>query len=206
VVPTDGNLSDWGLENLAKGNYAACFGNEYFINAEGRQQKTGAFELVDVTSDRKGKNTGGFKMGIKYGVKLGSAGFRDGESKTILVSEVRAMSSANDGRGAWAWAGMGGSIFTSRTPPNANGLMNSANYDNIPVCDRTIPTGDIMKCETNRENAKVWAAARSEHPGVVNVVMVAGNIRLATDQIDEKVWKALATRNGNEQGLDLDAE
>jgi hypothetical protein len=213
-------VSDFGYENLAKGNYAACFGSEYFINTEQRQQKRGAFEVVDVTSDMpqratgaggtllpgsKRETVGGWKAGTKYGTKLGNAGFPDGDSKTILLGEVRGWASPQDGRGAWAWAGMGGSVFTARTTPNANGQINPNNYDKIPICDRSIPEAHVMHCTTNRSDGKVWAAARSEHPGLVNIIMVAGNLRIATDQIDDAVWKALSTRSGNEQGLDLDS-
>ena len=212
-------VSDFGYENLAKGNYAACFGSEYFMNSEQRQQKRGAFEVVDVTTDMpprpsgagktllpgsRADTVGGWKTGTKYGTKLGNAGFPDGDSKTILLGEVRGWASPRDGRGAWAWAGMGGSTFTCRTTPNANGQINPNNYDKVPICDPTIPDGHLMHCTQNRGDAKVWAASRSEHPGLVNIVMVAGNLRIATDQIDDKVWKALATRSGNEQGLDLD--
>ena len=205
-------VRDFGYENLAKGNYAACFGREYFTNTEERQQRRGAFEVVDVSSDiptrRTGKKeyAGGWKTGTKYGTKLGNAGFPDGDSKTILLGEVRGWASPQDGRGAWAWGGMGGSVFTARTTPNAIGSPNKPdNYDKIPICDKTIPDGHPMHCSTNRSDGKVWAAARSEHPGLVNIIMVAGNLRIATDQIDGDVWKALSTRSGNEQGLDLDS-
>lgn len=42
------------------------------------------------------------------------------------------------------------------------------------------------------------ATARSRHPGTVNVLMGDGSVRSARDSINQGVWRALGTRNGNE--------
>ena len=41
-------------------------------------------------------------------------------------------------------------------------------------------------------------AARSFHPGGVNVAMADGSVRFIKDQIGLNVWKALGTRCGGE--------
>ena len=42
------------------------------------------------------------------------------------------------------------------------------------------------------------AAARSEHPGGVNVVFAGGHVTFVGDRVDLRLWRALAPREGNE--------
>jgi prepilin-type processing-associated H-X9-DG protein len=48
-----------------------------------------------------------------------------------------------------------------------------------------------------------WRAARSSHPGGVNVVMADGRGAFVRDDVDPAVWRAAATRSGGET-TDLD--
>ncbi|MBX9791083.1 MAG: DUF1559 domain-containing protein [Pirellulales bacterium] len=43
-----------------------------------------------------------------------------------------------------------------------------------------------------------WRAARSRHPGGVNVLFADGSVRFARNEIDMTVWLATATRRGRE--------
>jgi prepilin-type N-terminal cleavage/methylation domain-containing protein len=43
-----------------------------------------------------------------------------------------------------------------------------------------------------------WRAARSHHPGGVNLLLVDGAARFVQDPIDLAVWRALSTRDGGE--------
>ncbi len=43
-----------------------------------------------------------------------------------------------------------------------------------------------------------WRAARSVHPGQVNVALADGSVRSINESIDPSTWRALATRNGGE--------
>jgi prepilin-type processing-associated H-X9-DG protein len=43
-----------------------------------------------------------------------------------------------------------------------------------------------------------WRAARSRHPGGVNVALADGAVRFVEDGVDPAVWKAAATRAGGE--------
>jgi prepilin-type processing-associated H-X9-DG protein len=43
-----------------------------------------------------------------------------------------------------------------------------------------------------------WRAARSRHPGGVNVLLVDGAVRPVNDDVDPVVWRALSTRAGDE--------
>ena len=43
-----------------------------------------------------------------------------------------------------------------------------------------------------------WMTARSWHPGVVNVARCDGSVSTINDQIDNRVWRAMWSKNGNE--------
>lgn len=45
-----------------------------------------------------------------------------------------------------------------------------------------------------------WKAARSRHPGGVNVLFADGGVRFIKDSIDRLTWRGLATRAGGEIG------
>lgn len=47
-----------------------------------------------------------------------------------------------------------------------------------------------------------WRAARSLHPGGVNVVLIDGSVRFVTDEVDQAAWRAGATIAGADS-LDL---
>lgn len=113
-------LSSATINDVAKGNYAANFGKEFYWINPADSQKAGAFEVVKLsqTFSTVSSNTAGkWKLGYGKGANLSS--FRDGSSKTMLISEVLPRAKPNDGRGAWLWTGMGGSSFTAKQRPNA---------------------------------------------------------------------------------------
>lgn len=68
------------------------------------------------------------------------------------------------------------------------------------------PTMDCMGVLVNPPTSQVdrlyaaygWRAARSRHPGGVNVAMADGSLRFVADDVDPAVWKAAATRAGGE--------
>jgi prepilin-type N-terminal cleavage/methylation domain-containing protein/prepilin-type processing-associated H-X9-DG protein len=43
-----------------------------------------------------------------------------------------------------------------------------------------------------------WRAARSRHPGGVNVLLADGSVQYVLDSIDKVLWQAISTANGNE--------
>jgi prepilin-type processing-associated H-X9-DG protein len=46
--------------------------------------------------------------------------------------------------------------------------------------------------------AGAYAAARSDHPGGVNVAIADGSVRFVDELIDTSVWRGLATKAGGE--------
>ncbi len=212
--PLGGGGDDWGHDPwLAKGNYAACFGDYIYEAAcpaidtreksidEDREWERvphrGAFQVVMVRGwedapqrDNADRLYGIWKMGWGQGTQMRS--IHDGTSKTLAISEVIGYDSRNDARGAWVVHVPGSSLFTALTGPN------SAEHDRISVCDNRIPREHPLYCERDfrQESDPMWAAARSEHPEGVNASKCDGSVSFFLNDIDIDVWRALATRSG----------
>jgi prepilin-type N-terminal cleavage/methylation domain-containing protein/prepilin-type processing-associated H-X9-DG protein len=76
------------------------------------------------------------------------------------------------------------------------GLYNHARTPNSSLIDCI---GVDMTSDVRIQYAAYgWRAARSRHPGGVNVVMADGSGQFVGDTVDPAVWKALATRAGGE--------
>ncbi|MCI0465109.1 MAG: DUF1559 domain-containing protein [Gemmataceae bacterium] len=184
---SDGVFASLNLENLRKGNYAACFGGDSFIHAipigNPNSRMQGVFGVIN--SVTKLARTGSGK-----GTRMGE--ITDGTSNTLLISEVLAWESTQDWRGVMLVPGIGASTFTAKTTPN------SAVRDRIPACETTIPVTHRLKCERNRADGFIWAAARSNHAGGVNAALADGSVRFFSDSIAPAIWSSLATKAGGE--------
>ncbi len=102
-------------------------------------------------------------------------------------------------------------MFTAKTTPNYFPLQSSEgsagnDNDTIPVCNKSISPTDPLKCNENRSDARVWAAARSSHPGEINVVYVDGTPKAIPDSIELRVWQALCSIKGGEPPSDYPEE
>ncbi|MBN2473180.1 MAG: DUF1559 domain-containing protein [Pirellulales bacterium] len=228
----------WLLDHLAKGNYAACYGSGDYVTChelprgsyvDHPYERQGAFavEFITLISRNNQPYTsqsggqGPFKMGNKHGKKL-DKDFPDGTSKTIAVSEVIGYDDWRDGRGAWISYFMGGSIFSTKTPPNAEpqvtrnpligDLTNQNDYlDHIGACFSGIPAGDPLVCVQNQVSSgstgcNRWAAARSGHGSGVNACMADGSVHFFPNKINLAVWRALSTRRGRAADLATNRE
>ncbi len=60
------------------------------------------------------------------------------------------------------------------------------------------PNSTTSDCIIHFTFSPGWVAARSRHPGGVNVALVDGSVRFVSDSIDLAVWRSLSTRNGGE--------
>ncbi len=183
------SLNTYGMNLLAKGNYAANFGSDFMINSN--TENNGAFEIVKLSKTASGTAAyGKWKGASNQGINK-AAMQQDGTSKTLLVSEIRSFKSATDGRGAWLWGGMGGASFTAKFAPNTELV---AEYDKIATCGAAASADEVkFLCRGSRSNREVsgqTAADVSTH--------FVGN------DIDLTVWKAMATRQGpfNEPNVD----
>lgn len=60
------------------------------------------------------------------------------------------------------------------------------------------PNSRTSDCIIHFSFSPGWVAARSRHPGGVNVAFVDGSVRFVNDSIGLSVWRSLSTRNGGE--------
>jgi prepilin-type N-terminal cleavage/methylation domain-containing protein/prepilin-type processing-associated H-X9-DG protein len=85
---------------------------------------------------------------------------------------------------AWASGELRCALYNHYYPPN------HAGFDCIGV--RLSGGPDVVYTPYG------WRAARSRHPGGVNVLFADGSVRFARNEIDLAVWSAAATRRGRE--------
>jgi prepilin-type N-terminal cleavage/methylation domain-containing protein len=165
-----------GMEHLARGNYAACYG-------------AGGYGSTFTKNPAIG---GAFGNNSKY--RLGD--ITDGTSNTVALSEVRYRAdggnSSEDLRGTWAYGSMGANIFSTQTGPN------SKVNDQVWGCRHTVD----MPCGSSQNDGntfqRLFAAARSLHQGGVQGALLDGGVRFFSENINLAVWNALGTRGGKE--------
>ena len=120
----------------------------------------------------------------------------DGTSMTMLFSEglVPTIPDWGGALGETIYGNMGGALFSAYITPNSTSpdkvwgwcpaLRGDTEY--TAPCEQKDPNG-------SRGSVGAFAAARSVHPGGVNVSMVDGSIRFVNDGIDLAAWRAAAT-------------
>jgi prepilin-type N-terminal cleavage/methylation domain-containing protein/prepilin-type processing-associated H-X9-DG protein len=121
----------------------------------------------------------------------------DGTSHTVAFAELLNIQGV-DMRGSLHWGG--GCLYLHSEPPNSK-YPDRARYCAVSSNDPVAP------CETTPD----WPgahklAARSAHPGGVNVVMIDGSAHFISEDINSMqhgenvpgVWQALSTYGGNE--------
>jgi|GEM_PF-997590 prepilin-type N-terminal cleavage/methylation domain-containing protein len=210
-------INTYCLENdgASKGNYAACWGappvtgtqrtDDYFFGyspdlSSDDEQTRGMFRLEllperayyqEITGPnplRGGADTLDMRWLFGYGEGTRTADILDGTTNSLMLSEVLAWESEKDGRGVWASAAMGASVFNARLGPN------SRIVDKVPMCEQqwtSLPTP--KGCEYERNSPGVYAAARSRHTKGVNCAFGDASGKFIADDIDTTIWQALAT-------------
>jgi prepilin-type N-terminal cleavage/methylation domain-containing protein/prepilin-type processing-associated H-X9-DG protein len=114
----------------------------------------------------------------------------DGTSHTLLLSECLKAWDARD----VDWRGDihnddGEFRFHTVLTPN------STTPDVLGMC---MPTGDpLMPCTTGGATVQM-TAARSRHPGGVNVAFCDGSVQFVSDSIQSSTWQALGTMDGGD--------
>jgi prepilin-type N-terminal cleavage/methylation domain-containing protein/prepilin-type processing-associated H-X9-DG protein len=125
---------------------------------------------------------------------------RDGTSHTLFVSETLTPIDQLVYTGALGEVSLneGGQSFDSWLTPNSSAP---------DICFRACPAvGDGgTNCQLDDPanglgpgNTTQHIAARSFHPGGVNVALCDGSVRVFTDEIDVNLWRALSTIKGAE--------
>ncbi len=153
--------------------------------------------------------------------RITMADIRDGTSQTVFLSETTLGQAAPgvtkqsdlDKRLAYVFASSApltqtacdATLLFNFTDPLgfswANGEYRSAMYNHFRP-----PNSSELDCMsarliaplTERYAAYGWRSARSMHPGGVNAARADGSARFYSDEIDPAVWRAVATRSGEE--------
>ncbi len=116
--------------------------------------------------------------------------FTDGTSNTMLASELR-VPQGYDLRG-FSWWGLG-SCYTAWQTPNSSlpDIVVNASYCKYPL-------GNNPPCQVATSALPMMLAARSFHPGGVNVTFGDGSVRFIKNSVNVFIWRALSTTHGNE--------
>ena len=148
-------------------------------------------------SDRN-KTDGSMTDGpFRLNVAVAIAEITDGTSNTAMLSEVisgktiNSVNSAWNARGVWAQATHGASSYTHRDNPNTS--VGDATWYN-PGQDIECLAEEDMPCDNSAGTAEdlFHAAARSRHPGGVNVAFCDGHVSFISNVIDLTIWRRLA--------------
>ena len=199
LCPSDGTESRPGYGALglqvSTHNYVVNFGNTNVqqgpITLAGLTYNFAGAPFTDIGSPQPDISSGSLQGGVKSTQNFAS--IRDGLSNTLLTSELVIGESATsvDLRGFswWAYsASFVGNIGPNSTLPD---LMQSSGYCNYPYA--TNPP-----CAAGTSETGIQLAARSRHPGGVNVGMGDGSVKFIKNSINLQIWRALSSSKGGE--------
>jgi prepilin-type N-terminal cleavage/methylation domain-containing protein/prepilin-type processing-associated H-X9-DG protein len=184
-----------------RGSYRACIGSG---DMYGRR--------ADTVTDPEPLGKGAFGVKQRQGVddtsrekteEVKLSQIEDGTSKTIMLSEgiVPTVPGWGGALGETIYGNMGGALFSAFNTPNS-----SAPDIVYGPCPDDLNDADYVAPCDSRGNISWWqpngifshAAARSKHPGGVNVAMVDGSVTFVSDSVDLIVWRSAATRDVGE--------
>ncbi|MCH2114836.1 MAG: DUF1559 domain-containing protein [Pirellulales bacterium] len=210
--PSDNSQGrSWDLRTnggrFGRSNYASCYGSstQAPLAAPLQLQYDDLFRKKHIqTYDDNLLDSGGvFRFQSKnFGRKL--AEIVDGTSNTIMVSELLAgqrddvvgREDRGDLRGLWSHIWMGTAAYTHQLTPNASGgdAIWQIWCDDLPELGMPCAPTDPSSFPGPHE----YAAARSNHPGGVNVAFTDVHVAFYSDGVDWDIWKARATIDGQE--------
>jgi prepilin-type N-terminal cleavage/methylation domain-containing protein/prepilin-type processing-associated H-X9-DG protein len=190
LCPSDvGGEAFRGTYSWSRSNYVACYSPDGVMVEPG----------VPFTYDRQHNDAtynpsvvSGRKALFNFNVTRGIRDVIDGTSNTVAASEtVTGPDRTNDARGVWAYDW--GEQYTHHRPPN------TMIPDSVYPASYCINTKRFAPCVAN---AVYWGeqdyAARSIHPGGVNVLMADGSVRWVKNSTSLITWQAIASISAGE--------
>jgi prepilin-type processing-associated H-X9-DG protein len=190
--------------DFARGNYAINMGTSATASAPG----TCRYPIPCGTmTEQKGRQIPRWGNGVAGVNKaFASKEFMNRLGTTVAVDEIRSGLRCVDSRGAWALgligcsATFGHGIYGDAAGPNPD----RAAADEIIGCGEIgglIKYGSVLADENMRcRSCQVasQAAARSMHPGGVNVLMLDGSAYFVGDGVDLGLWHSMHSRETQE--------
>ncbi|NLF70516.1 MAG: DUF1559 domain-containing protein [Candidatus Anammoximicrobium sp.] len=88
---------------------------------------------------------------------------------------------------------LGADVNTFRNARWVDGWPTRTGYDH-----RLPPNSFVSDCARVSPIRELWKAARSRHPGGVNLLLCDGSVRFVSNSVELATWRALASRNGGE--------
>ena len=183
---------------FSRSNYNVCVGTETMLPPVPSENLQFESRPPSLRTNMDLRTDGAFYL--ETGRKLRE--FFDGLSQTALASEILAgrfdrfttgtgtSSRGSDYRGRWAWVFTGGSVYMNNNTPNTS-VGDALRYECVHSpdmpCSAFVPYID-----------SVHIAARSSHPGGVNVVFGDGHVAFYSNSVGLLLWQALATVAGEE--------
>ena len=153
-------------------------------NADGvifQRSKIGFRDVTDGTS-----NTAAFgEQLLGDGVNSAPAGNDFRRRVVELPMATQTTEAACTATGAPAWSGQRGAKWI-------NGHMADAMYNHYFV-----PNAKVPDCHNGFHNFAI-TSARSTHAGGVQVAIVDGSVRFVSENLDQTIWRGIATRDGGE--------
>ncbi len=202
--PSDPNAGAMWLTNNAatvpsrtKGNYVANWGNsDYAQNMNETHNFSPA--ILPAPFNKVISLRGPFRVNNTTDAitPFGARDIIDGTSNTMMVSELVIapdFGGRSDARGdIWSGTTKCGYMFTAATQPNS------------PYIDQLDGTGGCPNpanrppCVATSGATRQFNAARSFHPGGVNVLFCDGSVRFVKDTVNLGTWRAISTKDGGE--------
>ena len=129
----------------------------------------------------------------------------DGTSSTLLLSEgiVPTIDVWGGPLGEIIYGNMGGALFTGWLTPNSSTPDSVIGPCPAEQGDSEYPNETCFRISGHpgagsAGGARAFAAARSRHPGGINLARADGSASFAVDDTDVRVWRASATRESGE--------
>jgi prepilin-type N-terminal cleavage/methylation domain-containing protein/prepilin-type processing-associated H-X9-DG protein len=126
--------------------------------------------------------------------------FTDGTSNTLFISESLVPTVVPGWGGAIGetiYGNMGGALFSAYTTPNSwiEDRPNGPCPQDPNIGDFEYPAPCLSNGGTGGASGdRAYAAARSYHPGGVNVSFADASIRFVIDDVSQNAWRAAGTR------------